>query len=213
LEFSEKGKKLIEMYTKMADHGYLKTDGVEVKDAFSDFEMRFYRGAVKSVMTEYSISSVLDYGAGGSDWEKIGFDENGQSAREYFNLQTINLYEPARKIDQRQPVDCVICFDVLEHIYIADITTVIRDLFKYAERLLIINVACYSAAATLPNGENAHITVRNPHWWKGIVDSISIDYPDVSVFLLCSTGWRVTSKFPIWSVNKWNESETFVIND
>ena len=50
MEFSEKGKKLIEMYTKMADHGYLKTDGVEVKDAFSDFEMRFYRGAVKSVM-------------------------------------------------------------------------------------------------------------------------------------------------------------------
>ena len=28
-----------------------------------------------------------------------------------------------------------------------------------------INVACYNAAALLPNGENAHVTVRAPSWW------------------------------------------------
>lgn len=213
LEFSEKGQRLIGLYTQMADHGYSRTDLVEVKEAFSDFELRFYRVAIKPVLEEYAVTTLLDYGAGGSDWEKAGFDESGQSARDYFNLQAVHRYEPARNIDQRQPVDCVLCFDVLEHIYIADINTVIHDLFKYAGKLLVINVACYSAAATLPNGENAHITVRNPHWWKGVVDSISIDYPEVSVLLLCSTGWRVTSKFPIWSVKKWNDSEPFVIND
>ena len=24
---------------------------------------------------------------------------------------------------------------------------------------------CYSAAALLPNGENAHITIQKPEWW------------------------------------------------
>ena len=26
-------------------------------------------------------------------------------------------------------------------------------------------MACYPAVATLPNGENAHITVQTPEWW------------------------------------------------
>ena len=26
-------------------------------------------------------------------------------------------------------------------------------------------MGCYSAAALLPNGENAHITIQKPEWW------------------------------------------------
>ena len=28
-----------------------------------------------------------------------------------------------------------------------------------------MNVACYSAAALLPNGKNAHINIKNHKWW------------------------------------------------
>ena len=213
MELSAKGKKLIKMYEIMANQGYARVDGVVVTDAFSDFEIRFYREFIKPILLDYGIESILDYGAGGSDWEKANFDENGQSAKSYFNLQDVYKYEPARNVDQRQCVDCVVCFDVLEHIYIYDIKRIICDLFRYAKKIVIINVACYSAAAKLPNGENAHVTVRDPHWWKGVLDSISIDYPDVSILLLCSTAWRDTSKFAIWSANGWNNSEQFVINN
>jgi len=48
---------------------------------------------------------------------------------------------------------------------------VVSELFSLAKKLLIINVACYEAAALLPNGENAHITTRNAHWWKGVIDA------------------------------------------
>lgn len=212
MELSEKGKRLIKMYAQMAEQGYSRTDGVEIKDAFSDFEIRFYRGFIKPILLDYEVKSILDYGTGGADWERENFDDNGQSAKVYFSLEEAYKYEPARNIDQRQCVDCVICFDVLEHIYIVDIKAIICDLFRYAKKLLIINVACYSAAAKLPNGENAHITVRSPHWWKGVLDSISIDYPDVSVLLLCSTAWRDTRKFEIWSASEWNNGEQFVIN-
>lgn len=213
-KFSKKGKDLIEMYNKMASEGYERQDQTHVENAFSDFELRAYRPQILSILDQHSISTVLDYGCGGSDWHASGFDvESNQSAIEYFNLQNAYRYEPARDIDERQSVDCVVSFDVLEHIFIADVPSVLRDMFSYASKLIVLNVACYPAAAKLPNGENAHITVRNPVWWKGMVDSISMEYPNTTVFLICSTEYRVSRVFPEWKPNAWQESDTFVINN
>jgi hypothetical protein len=214
LDFSTKGKKLISMYENMAREGYDRVDQTRVENAFSDFELRPYRKLIRTELDNHSISSVLDYGCGGSNWFISGFDvESNQSAVEYFNLKEAYSYEPARDIDERQPVDCVISFDVLEHIFILDVPLVLRDMFSYASKLIILNVACYPAAAKLPNGENAHITVRQPFWWKGMVDSIAVEYPDVKVFLLCSTAWRKSTTFPIWSARMWQEKDSFVINN
>ena len=211
-KFSKKGQELIKMYEQMAMEGYDRVDQQRVDDAFSDFELRAYRTQIHSIFNEYSISTVLDYGCGGSDWRSSGFDTiSGHSAVEYFGLQNAYRYEPARDLDERQRVDCVISFDVLEHIFISDIPAVLRDMFSYAAKLIILNVACYPAAAKLPNGENAHITVRQPLWWKGMVDSISVEYPTTRVCLICSPAWRNSSVFPVWNSDMWQESNSFVV--
>ena len=213
LNFSPKGQKLINMYAQMAESGYERTDHSLVEDAFSDFELRGYRTLVKKIFDEVGISSVLDYGCGGSDWSIDGFDsDSNKSACEFFNLEKAYRYEPARELDERLPVDCVISFDVLEHIFITDVPLVLRDMFRYANKLLFLNIACYPAAAKLPNGENAHITVREPIWWKGMLDSISIEFPEVKVYLMCSTGWRDSTAFPIWHAQSWQDTSLFVIN-
>jgi len=213
-KFSKKGEELLKMYNKMAREGYDRGDQKRVENAFSDFELRAYRPQILSIFNQFSISTVLDYGCGGSDWRANGFDEvANQSAIEYFNLQSAYRYEPAREIDERQRVDCVVSFDVLEHIFISDVPSVLRDMFSYASKLIILNVACYPAAARLPNGENAHVTVRSPVWWKGMIDSISVEYPYTSVFLICSAGWRKSDSFPVWNANMWQESGTFVVNN
>ena len=210
---SKKGRELITLYEQMVREGYERTDEKKVENAFSDFELRAYRTDVSSIFREYSISTVLDYGCGGSDWRCGGFDdETGQSAIAYFNIRHAYRYEPARNLDERQTVDCVISFDVLEHIFISDVPAVLRDIFSYATKLAVINVACYPAAARLPGGENAHITVRHPLWWKGMVDSIAVEYPNVVIYLVCSTGWRKSNTFPPWSGNTWLESSTFATN-
>lgn len=105
----------------------------------------------------------------------------------------------------------MVSFDVLEHIFVADVPKVLRDIYSCADRLVILNVACYPAAALLPNGENAHITVRQPLWWKGMVDCITPEFPNVTTCLICSTAWRQATGFPQWSGNGWQASETFVI--
>jgi hypothetical protein len=213
LQLSEKGQDLIKLYTQVAQEGYEKTDSSYVEDPFSDFELRAYREQVRETLEQHKITSTLDYGCGGSNWNCPDFDESGESAVEYFNLNQAFHYEPARNLDQRTSVDCVVSFDVLEHVFITDIPTILRDMFSYSKKLLILNIACYPAAAKLPNGENAHITVRDPVWWKGMIDSIAIEYPNVSIWLIGSTGWRQSSAFPIWSAQEWQQSDTFVVDN
>lgn len=213
LRIGKKGQELLKMYKKMAREGYDRVDQQRVEVAFSDFELRAYRSQMLSIFNQHAVSTVLDYGSGGSDWRASGFDEaSNQSAREYFKLDHAYRYEPAREVDERQRVDCVVSFDVLEHLFISDVPSVLRDMFSYASKLIVLNVACYPAAAKLPNGENAHVTVRRPRWWKGMVDSISIEYPATTVCLVCSTEWRKSSVFPLWNAKMWQESSSFVVD-
>ena len=106
----------------MAHHGYDRTDGKYIDTAFSDFESRKYRKVIKKIFEQHGIRTVLDYGCGGSNWRQPDFDEEtGQSAQEFYSLEETYHFEPSRDIDERQRVDCVINFDVLEHIFISDI--------------------------------------------------------------------------------------------
>jgi len=114
LKFSKKGQELIKMYEEMAREGYDREDQQRVDVVFSDFELRAYRPQILSLFNDHSISTVLDYGCGGSDWQVSGFDDaSGQSAVEYFKLQNAYRFEPAKYLDERQRVDCVVSFDVL----------------------------------------------------------------------------------------------------
>jgi hypothetical protein len=209
-EVSNKQKELINLYTLMAQNGYQTHDDQHISVAFSDMEIRAFKDPVKKCFFDLNIKTVLDYGCGGSNYETSGFSE-GQSAKEFFNLTEVHLFEPARDIDQRTKADAVVCFDVLEHIFISDLPRIIHELFTLTEKLLIVNVACYSARAMLPNGENAHITVRDPMWWKGIFDCIASEYPDVAVQLYCSTGWRKVKAFQLYKAYQWQQQNGFVV--
>lgn len=205
---SEKQNKLIELYKSMANEGYKTTDDVYIPNAFNDMEIRAFKNQVRPLFQRYEIKTLLDYGAGGSDYNAISFS-GSSTAKEFFELQDVFIYEPARNIDERQIVDAVVCFDVLEHVFISDVSNVIQELFSYANRLLIVNVACYKARALLPNGENAHITIRSPDWWKGQFDAIAVQYPDVAIQLYCSTEWRKVTAYQCYSAGDWLAQENF----
>ncbi|MDA0331846.1 MAG: hypothetical protein O3C30_01615 [Proteobacteria bacterium] len=208
---SPKGQKLVEMYTDMVDKGYKKVDGTYEANVYNDFELKKIRGSIKERFKIHRIKTVLDYGCGGSDWSSSGFNED-QSAFDFFELDRVYRYEPARSIDERTMVDAVICFDVLEHIFVSDVANVIRDIFSCAEKLVVPNVACYPANATLPNGENAHVTIRNPEWWKGVVDTISVEFPNVSVTLICSPTYNKMLAYPTYSDHARQSCDEFCLS-
>ena len=141
IELSSKGKALIKLYEKMSTEGYERSDGVLVNkrdgqsSSFSNFELRRFKELLLPYFKKYNIKSILDYGCGGSNWELEGFDmKSTKSAKEFFSLEEICYYEPALKIDQRKIADCISCFDVLEHIFISDITKILRDIFKFSKK-------------------------------------------------------------------------------
>lgn len=208
VNLSSKGHALIELYQTMATVGYSTTVGKKIENAYNDFELCRFRHAVKPIFAKHQVTSVLDYGCGGSDWFNQNFFD-GKCASDFFDVDTVFRYEPARDIDERKISDLVTCFDVLEHVHVLDLPSIIRDLFKFSRKALVINVACYNAAALLPTGENAHITVRPPAFWLGVFSSIAVEFPHVEVNLFCSKTYQDVVSFPAFSAVGWAKSEGF----
>ena len=212
LKLSKKGLELINLYKDMAVDGYERTDGTKVTNAYNDFELRKFRFICKSHLQKNDIETVLDYGGGGSDWDSPNFEPTtNESAKQFFQVNEVCTYEPARNLLEKRKSDCVVCMDVLEHVHISDIPRIVDELFSLSNRILLINVACYKAAATLPTGENAHITIRNPHWWKGVIDAISVNYEEVEVILICSQTYSSGVIFETFSAREWNEIDGFSV--
>ena len=203
IKLSKKGNELIKLYEEMAEKGVKRTDGAV--NYYNDFQLRKFRNMCKNLMSREKIKTVLDYGGGGSNWDKPGFEPGTKlSAKDFFQIEEVYKFEPARGLMEKRKADCVVCIDVLEHIFISDIPKVVDELFSLAKKLLVVNVACYKALALLPNGENAHITVRGPTWWKGVFDTISSEYKDIEVLLICSQGFRNGVVFESFKFSDWD---------
>lgn len=183
---SHKYDELIKIYTDIACKGGYKRDGTFVPPdkLFGMSGQVKFKSILKQLFEKYNIKSLLDYGAGQGSWEKQ-IDRN-ISLKDFLNLKKVNYYEPARDLNKKNISDCVVSFDVLEHVFISDLPWVIYDIFSYSTRLVIINAACYPAEKVLPNKENVHITVRQPFWWKGMIDSVANLFPNISYVVLAS---------------------------
>jgi len=207
---SNRGKDLIKQYEHMSAHGYATSTDSATSHKYNNFELQYFKEELKPLLK--NINSILDYGCGESNWSLSNFDtESGMSAQQYFSVPRVFYYEPAKNLDERVKVDTVISFDVLEHIFLYDVPAVLRDIYSYANKSVILNIAGYSARALLPNGENAHTTVRPLDWWKGMLDSICIDYPHVTTHFIYSVGHRNVIKNAPWSSSDWLISEKFVV--
>jgi Methyltransferase domain len=117
--------------------------------------LRFIRADIRLLKPR----SVLDYGCGQS--RLLDELDLGYPAR-------LLRYDPAipawaQKPDER--VDLLINIDVLEHIEEADLDKVMAEMASLCRDALII-VDTKPAAAILPDGRNAHATIRPHAWWR-----------------------------------------------
>lgn len=114
---------------------------------------------LKQVAFLPKLDSLLDYGCGQArtaDWIAKIHDA------------TAYRYDPAIPgIDTLPDVqtDLVICTDVMEHIPLENVDPMLAEIRAISANAYF-NISCGKAAEILPNGENAHCTVRPPLWWK-----------------------------------------------
>lgn len=170
---SAKGKQLVHEY-----HKKLK----EVDEYGRSFHLKHKRMAVSKIFKDFNVKTVLDYGSGKCDWRTSEF-ANYESAVKFFELDNAYHYDPGLGIDQRKPVDCVVSFDVLEHILECDIPYCVEDMFRNAKKLIVCSVCTSESVHKLPNGDPCHITTYPAYWWKGVFDTIQTKYPGISYVL------------------------------
>lgn len=101
--------------------------------------------------------TLLDYGSG----------KGVVHERKPWNI-SVTLYDPAVKGIDVLPVgdfDAVICTDVLEHIPEDELDEALNNIFSKANKVVYLSISTKPAKKFLPNGDNAHVTVKSQDWW------------------------------------------------
>ena len=119
-----------------------------------------YIDGIASVIKDYNITSVVDYGAGQRNLEK-------QLPLQFPDLH-IQSYDPgiASISHAPTPAELVVCTDVLEHIEPECLDAVLQDLRRVMLKVGFFYVSTRLAAQILSDGRNAHLIVETTDWWR-----------------------------------------------
>ena len=188
---SSRYRNLIALYEDMHQRG----DTLNNIAADQTFDGRSLVGHLQSIATvarQFEAKNMLDYGCG----KALAYNNKVQLAdgsvvedvKSLWGVDKITLYDPGYAPYSALPIgkfDGVVCTDVLEHCPAQDVHWIVDELFSFSRRFLYCTISCRPAVKQLPTGENAHITVHPPEWWKEIFTEISAKHPDVRYFATC----------------------------
>ena len=122
-----------------------------------------HRYLIKKIIKNTKSKTALDYGCG-----KAGLYIN-DNIHLSWGIKKIGLYDPAILMWNQLPgdnFDCVISTDVLEHVPEEEINDTLEEIFTLSNKCTYLNIAMYAALHILPNGENAHCTLKPKDWWR-----------------------------------------------
>lgn len=129
---------------------------------FPGFSTGRHIPAIRQLVEEYKATSLLDYGCG------KGYQYLAKRIHEQWGGLLPYCYDPGVTHLDHKPVglyDGVLCVDVLEHVAEEGVPCLLDELLSYAHRFVFVTIATYPAGKTLPDGSNAHVTVRDGAWW------------------------------------------------
>jgi hypothetical protein len=160
------------VYRQIHETG-LPDRSIAATDLFTGKSLYDHIPRVRDLARSTGARTVLDYGSGkGMLYAKRDFAlADGSivpSVADYWGVEKVTCFDPGVPdfaTLPSVPSHGVVCTDVLEHVPEEDIPWMLSELFRLAERFVFANIASFPASKTLPNGWNAHVTVRPPSWW------------------------------------------------
>ena len=113
-------------------------------------------GALKRPLT------LMDYGAGSGAL--------GRSVENLFKAVSVTNYDPfhPKWAGQADPGvhDIITCCDVMEHVEPQCVENTLKYIADHCRYMAIFTIAIEEASKLLPDGRNAHVTIRSPAWWQ-----------------------------------------------
>ena len=122
-----------------------------------------HKEAIFENIKNKNVNTILDYGCGKARFHKLLFKD--------LKHLKITKFDPAVEEFSNKPqglFDLILCIDVLEHIEENKLKEIIEDIFNYGNNV-IFTITCYPATQILPNGKNAHYTIKEPNWWDELL--------------------------------------------
>ncbi len=154
--------------------------GIATHQMFSGHSLFNWVARIRALIITTKSTTLLDYGSGkGQQYdpldppsrERLG---GADSVLDYWGVEEVRCYDPNYEPYSKLPTDRfdgVICTDVLEHCPEEDVGWILEEIFGYARRFVFAVVACYPANKKLPDGSNAHCTIRPTQWWRAQVEA------------------------------------------
>jgi len=177
---------LQQMYRQLHERGEEQL-GLAPEQTFNGISLLPHLARIKTMIARTGALTLLDYGCGKGqqyDPRPIKGDDGSSydDVIDFWDINSVHCYDPCYRPFSKLPqgrFDGVVCTDVLEHCPEQDVAWIIGELFGYAERFVYANVACYPARKQLPNGENAHCTIKPLEWWEAIARAAAARRPGV----------------------------------
>ncbi len=187
---SPRYRELMALYQRMHEEG-IPTEGRSPEATFPGESLWPHLQRIKWWVLRTGARTLLDYGSGkGLQYQPMTLELEGTrwpGVQAYWGVEQIYCYDPGYpplSVFPRWTFDGVICTDVLEHCPEEDIPWILEEIFSFARRFVYANIASFPAKKTLPNGENAHCTIRPAEWWLEQVRAIA---PRVAFELIITT--------------------------
>jgi len=187
---SRRFRDMVDQYRELHDHGEAQL-GLAAGNTFDGHSLAKHETEIARLIESSGAKTLLDYGCGkGLAYE----DWPGEPAGSRYKMHPawpgvkVTCYDPgyAPYADRYAgQFDGVISTDVLEHIPEEDIAWVLNELFGAATKFVYVVAACYPARKLLPDGQNAHCTVRSPTWWRGQMELAAKRFPGIR-WVLCT---------------------------
>jgi hypothetical protein len=177
---SPRYRELVALYERMHVEGETRL-GIPAAQTFPGQSLFAHVVRIKRLIEATDSRTILDYGAGkGLQYRPQRIVVDGvhvaDGVAEYWDVDEVRCYDPGYAPHSERPqgrFDGVVSTDVLEHCPEEDVPWILAEIFGYAGRFAYLNVACYPARKHLPNGENAHVTIRAPEWWRDQVAAVA----------------------------------------
>ena len=129
--------------------------------AFSGRSLLPHAWHIVEMVDKHQSKTILDYGCGAGEQYSV------LHLQDWFGIMP-TLYDPGVEAFSAKPegqYDGVIVSDVMEHIPESAVQDVVADIVNYGRHWVFFSICCREAKRILPNGKNAHCTIKTQQWW------------------------------------------------
>jgi len=147
---------------------------------------------------------VLDYGCGKASHIHSPAMPDKKTFFQYMEPHAVQVYwcyDPGFvEYSQKPPKQCfdiVICADVMEHVPESEVDKTLQEIGSAisGKGHVLFTISCKPAVKHFADGENLHVTVKDPDWWK---DRIKKNMSRKHIYVLFETAegnveWKVSA--------------------